>query len=157
MYDGLSEAVAFAQIEVFYTSEWTKRWTTWKWILTIFKYKNECYEQLEWKNQMKKMGSFVYFPCFLPELWPLNVLKTCISCNFVLTSARNVSLWKQFPYMHLNSLITLFQEMVWFIGVWATTDETLAIKISKKMPTQQKFNKVLWLQTLISLKQQTIT
>ena len=38
------------------------------------------------------MGSFVEFPCFLPELWYLNCLKKCIFCNFVLTSARNQSI-----------------------------------------------------------------
>ena len=33
--------------------------------------------------------------------------------------------------MHLKVLITLFQKMVWFIGVRATVHEILAIKISK--------------------------
>ena len=53
---------------------------------------------------MKKMGSFVQYLCFLPELWSLNCLKRCISCNFVLTSARNLNLWKQFTHMHLKVL-----------------------------------------------------
>ena len=38
-----------------------------------------------------------------------------------------------FPYVHLKVLITLFQKMVWFKGVWATVQELLAIKILKKM------------------------
>ena len=58
--------------------------------------------------------------------------------------------------MHLKVLITLFQKMLWFIGVGATVHEILAIKISKKMLTQQKFNKILRLQTLISPKQKVI-
>ena len=70
--------------------------------------------------------------------------------NFVLTSARNLRLLQQFTYMHLKVLITLFQKMIWFIGVWATVHEILAIKISKTMLTQQKFNKIFWFQTLIS-------
>ena len=41
----------------------------------------------------------------------------------------------------LKVLITLFQKMLWFIGVWATVHEILAIKISKKMLNQQKFLK----------------
>ena len=61
----------------------------------------------------------------------------------MLTSARNVSLLRQFTYMYLEILITLFQKMIWFIGVWATVQELLAIKISKKMPAQQKFNKII--------------
>ena len=59
----------------------------------------------------------------------------------MLNSAKNLSLLKQFSYMHLKVLITLFQKMLWFIGVWATVHEILAIEISKKMLTQQKFLK----------------
>ena len=40
---------------------------------------------------MKKMGSFVYFPCFVPELWSLDCPDECIFCYFLLTSARNLS------------------------------------------------------------------
>ena len=50
--------------------------------------------------------------------------------------------------MHLNVLIALFQKMLWFIGVWATAHEILAIKISKKMLTQQKFNKIFRLKKI---------
>ena len=42
------------------------------------------------KTQMKKMGSFVQFSCFLPELWSLNSKKGAYFCNFVLTSARSL-------------------------------------------------------------------
>ena len=41
--------------------------------------------------------------------------------------------------MQLKVLITVFQKMKWFIDVWATVHE---IKISKKLLTQQKFNKI---------------
>ena len=44
--------------------------------------------------------------------------------------------------MHLKVLITLFQKMVWFIGVGVTVYEILVIKISTKMLTQQKFNNI---------------
>ena len=53
----------------------------------------------------------------------------------------------------LKVLITLFQKMIWLIGVWATIHEILAIKISKNMLIQQKFIKILRIQTLISPKQ----
>ena len=56
-------------------------------------------------------------------------------------------------FMHLKVLITLFQKMVWFLGDSATVLEILAIKILGKMLNQQKFNKFLLLQTLISPKQ----
>ena len=96
---------------------------------------------------MKKWG---HLPSFLPHLWSLNCSKKCIFCNLLLTWARNLSLSKQFTYMDLRVLITVFQKMIWFIGVWATVHEILAIKISKTMLTQQKFNKIFWFQTLIS-------
>ena len=82
--------------------------------------------------------------------------------QFVLTSARNLKLLKQFTYVHLKLLITLFQKTVlnffrkWYIGVRATAHEILRIRISRKMLTQQKFDKTFLLQTLISLKQKVI-
>ena len=63
--------------------------------------------------------------------------------NFVLTSAKKTSLLKQFIYMHLKVLITLFQKMVWFMGVSATVHDILMIRISKKMLTLQKYNKFM--------------
>ena len=62
----------------------------------------------------------------------LKLSKKCIFCNFVLTSARNLSVLKQFTYMDLKVFITVFQKMIWFRGVWATVHEIFAIKISKK-------------------------
>ena len=106
-----------SKIEVFYRPEWTKGETTSECILTILKSKNDCYKQLEQKKQMKKMGPFVQFPCFFPEFWSVNCPKKCIFYNFVLTSARNLSLLKQFTFMHLKVLITLFQKMLCFIVV----------------------------------------
>ena len=66
---------------------------------------------------MEKLESFVQFLCFLPELWSINCPKKCIFYNFVVTSARNLGLLKQFTYMRLKVLTTLFQKMVWFILV----------------------------------------
>ena len=47
-----------------------------------------------------------------------------------------------------ESFFTFFEKMTWFIVVWTLVHEILAIKISKKMLTQQIFNKFLRLQTL---------
>ena len=94
-----------------------------KWILQTF------------RNQkvFKKMGSFLKFSFFLPELWSLNCQKWCIFCKFLLTLARNLNLLEQFIYIHLKGLIMFFQIMVCFIGVWTMTHEILRIKISKKL------------------------
>ena len=151
-YDGLSESVAFVLNWGILQTRMDQRedhmqknfdyFEIQKWML-----------QTEWKKPMKKMRSFFLFPRFLPELWFLNCLTKCIFLDFVLTSARNLSLLKQFIYVYLKILITLFQKIIWFKGFWATAHEILAIKISKKMLTQQIFNKILRLQTLISPKQ----
>ena len=86
---------------------------------------------------MKKWSHLSF--SMLPELWSLNCPKKCIFCNFVLISVINLSLLKQFTYMYLKNLNKDFQKMFWFMGVWATVHEILAIRISKKMLTQQKF------------------
>ena len=44
------------------------------------------------------------------------VQKSELFFNFVLTSAKNLSLLKQFTYAHLKAVFTLFQKMVWFLG-----------------------------------------
>ena len=46
-------------------------------------------------------------------------------CNFVLTSAENLSLLKQFPYIHLKDLIMHFQKMVLFIMLWLTVSKII--------------------------------
>ena len=58
--------------------------------------------------------------------------------------------------MYLNVPITLFQKIPWFTGVWPTVHGILAVKLSKKELTQQKFNKNLRLQTLISPREKTL-
>ena len=45
----------------------------------------------------------------------LKLSKKVHFCNFVLTSARNLSILKQFTYMHLKGLVAHFQKMVLFI------------------------------------------
>ena len=54
--------------------------------------------------------------------------------------------------MDLKVLIKAAQKMIWFIRVSATIHEILAIKISKAILTQQKFNKIRRFQTLMSSK-----
>ena len=81
-----------SRIQVFWRPEWAKRGTPWKWNLTIFKWKNEFPKQLGLEKQMKKMGSFVWFSCLLPELWSLNCQKLCPFWIFLLMSATNIRL-----------------------------------------------------------------
>ena len=115
-YDGLSESVAFTQ-------KWSILLTRIDQMIDHTKMNFDYFQIQKWMLQRvqavkvyEKMGSFVWFPCFIPELWSLNCSKKCLFCNFVLTLARNLSLLKQFTYVHLKVLITLFQKMIWFIS-----------------------------------------
>ena len=67
-------------------------------------------------------------------------------------SKKSKSVKAIYIYAPESSLYT-FSEKVWGTGVWATAHEILAIKISKKVLTQQEFNKIYRPQTLISPKQ----
>ena len=96
-----------------------KEGTTWKWFLIVFKYKNDVAVRVEKIDE--KMGHLSSFHV------SLNCPKKCIFGNFVLTPARNLSLLKQFTYMHLKVL----SENGMFYVIWATVHEKLAIKISK--------------------------
>ena len=83
---------------------------------------------------MKKWGHL--FPSFhvpfLSYFWVmlpfLNYLKKCIFCNFVLTSTINLSLLKQFRYMHLKDLVLHSQKMVLFVMLWLIISEILCLK-----------------------------
>ena len=93
---------------------------------------------------LKKWGHLSSFHASFLSYGPYIVQKSVFS-------ARILTLLKQFTYMDLKLLITVFQKIIWFIGVCATVHEILAIKISQKM-LAQKFNKILRFQTPISPK-----
>ena len=57
-----------------------QRVTWWKWILIIFKCKNEVPKQLGLEKQMTKMGSLVLFSYVLSDLWSLNCVLFAIFC-----------------------------------------------------------------------------
>ena len=80
--------VFISRIQVFCRPEWAKVGTPRKFILIIFKWKNEFLKQLGLEKQMKKMGSFVWFSCLLFGLWSLS----CPVCVFSLISATNLRL-----------------------------------------------------------------
>ena len=71
------------------------------------------------------LSSFLFYSLSYGRKW-------CMFCKFVPISARNLNLLKQFIYSHLKDLMRLFQEIVYFIGVWATVHEILRNKIAKK-------------------------
>ena len=65
------------------------------------------------------------------EVMVLKLSKKCIFCNFGLTSARNLSLLKQFTYIHQKGLVTHFQNLMLFIMLWLTVSEILVFEVEK--------------------------
>ena len=152
MYNRLSESAAFAQNWDILQTRMDQRGDHMKMKFNNFQIQKWMLQtakgESRWKNVVICLVSM--FPSLVIVL---KLSKEVLFFNFVLTSARNLSVLKQFTYMHLKVYITLFQKMTWFIGAWATVHVMLAIKLSKKMLTQQKPNKVFRLQALISPKQ----
>ena len=61
----------------------------------------------------EKMGSVVQFSCFLPELWSVNCPKKWIFYDFVLYSAKNLSLFKViYIYASESSHYTLSENVM---------------------------------------------
>ena len=84
---------------------------------------NSYSDRSRWKNGV------IYCPVSMFPFWvmALKMSKKIFFWNFVLTSARNLSLLKQFTYMHLKGLLTRVQEMVLFIMLWLTWKSLLNI------------------------------
>ena len=61
----------------------------------------------------------------------LKLSKKCIFCNFLLTSARNLSRLKQFTYIHLKGLATHFQKLMLFIMLWLTVSVVWVFQVEE--------------------------
>ena len=77
----------------------------------ISKYKNECYKQLERKKVDEKNGFFCLVSMFPSQVM---VLKLSEKVHFLQFCA---DLSKKTKSVNRKVLITLFQKMIWFIGV----------------------------------------
>ena len=93
-----------------------------KWILETLRS-----EKVDEKNRFICLVSM--FPSWLMVLKLSK--KVLFFFNFVLTSARNLSLLKQFTYIHLKGLLTHFQKMVLFIMLWRTLSEILVFEVKE--------------------------
>ena len=104
------------KIDVFYRPESTNRGTTWKSVLSIFKFRNEYYKHI-WKSRWK--NGVICFVSMLPSwVTVLKLSKKCFFYNFVLTLAGNLSWLKQFTYMHVKGIVMHFQKLMFFIMLW---------------------------------------
>ena len=87
---------------------------------------NSYIEKSRWKN-----GVICLVPMFPSWVMVLKLSKKVHFCNFVLTSARNLCLLKQFTYIHLKGLVTHFQKMVLFFMLWLTVSEILVFEVEE--------------------------
>ena len=109
-------------------------------------------EKVDEKKKWKKKWVICLVPMFPSWLMVLKLPKKVRFLQFG-ADVSKISKSVKGTYVHLKVLITLYQKMIWFIGVGAIVYEILATKISKKILIQQKFNKIYRLQTLISPEQ----
>ena len=69
----------------------------------------------------EKMGSFIYFPCFPPELWSVNCQKKVHFLQFCADlNKKSKSVEAIYTYASESShytFFTLFQKIRWCIGV----------------------------------------
>ena len=134
----MSKSVAFSQNWGILKTRMDQRGATWKWILTIFEYKSQCYKQFERKKVDEKNG-VICLVSFFPS-WVM-VCKLSKKANFwqfcADLSKKSKSIKAIYIYASERSLSTLSENGM----------------VYKKMLTQQKFNKFFRLQTLISPKQ----
>ena len=99
------------KISISQLSEWTKGGTPWKWILGIFKCKNEFLKQLGLEKQMKKARLFV---------WSLNCQKLRPFCTFLLMLGKIKAVIEIYIYPFESSRFALSENG---IGCYAMTLE----------------------------------
>ena len=115
-YDGLSESVAFAQNWGILQTRMDQRRNHMKMNFDNFQRQKWVLQTLG-AEKVDEKNRFICLASMFPSwVMALKLSKKVHFCNFVLTSARNLSLLKQCTYMHLKVLITLFQKMIWFLG-----------------------------------------
>ena len=82
-------------------------------------------EKLDGKN-----GVICLTYMFPSRVMVLKLSKKVHYLQFVLISARNLSILKQFTYMLLKGLVAHFQKMVLFIMLWFTVSEILGFDVN---------------------------
>ena len=124
---------AFGQRIKYFTDQNVPKWgITWKWILGILKFRNECYKGLERKIEMKNgiICLVSMFPSWVMCL-KLSEIEHFFS-NFELTlefSVKNLSLLKEFTYTHREGLVMHFYKMVLSIMLWLIVSVILGRRI----------------------------
>ena len=79
----------------------------------------------------EKSGVICVVSIFPSWLMILKLSEKVHFLNFVLTSAKNLSILKQFTYMHLKDLVTHFQKMLLFTMLWLNVLKILVFEIEE--------------------------
>ena len=82
------------------------------WQNTYSNLKTTCHIKLKIFLWTKLLQNLLLAKYLISVPAPLNCLKMCIFRNFVLTLTRNLSLLKQFTFMHSKCLVLHFQKIV---------------------------------------------
>ena len=123
----MSKLVAFAKNCGLLQTRIDQRGTTWKSILTIFKYKSECCKHSR-KTRWKKEVICLVFK--IPSwVMALNLSRKVHLLQFCTDFSKKPKTVKAIYIFHPKVLTTYFQKMIWFVGVWPTLYDMLAIKI----------------------------
>ena len=123
---------SWPKIEVFYRLEWTKGGATWKWILSILKFRNKYYKQLDREKVDEKNGVICLVSMFPSWIMVLKLSKKVHFLQFCADLSKKSKFIKAiFTYMHLKGLVTHFQKMVLFIVLWLTILEILVFEIEE--------------------------
>ena len=144
----MSKSIAFSQNWGILQTRMDQRETTWTFSNTKMNDTNSYSGKIRWKNGVICLVSM--FPSWVMVLKlskKVHFLQFCADLSKKPKSVKTI-------YVHaFESSHYILSKNYMAYRVWATVLEILAIKIPKKMLTQQKYNKILRLQTLISPKQ----
>ena len=121
------------KIEVFYRPEWAKVGTPHGNEFWVFsKIQNWKLQTVRSQKVDEKNGVICLVSMFPAWVMVLKLSKKkCIFGNFMLNSAINLGLLKQFTYVHLVGLVTHFQKIVLFIMQWLSVFKILLFEIEE--------------------------
>ena len=132
MHNELSELVAFlSKIGVFYRPEWTKLGTTWKLIFKYFQVQKWMLQTIRAVKVFEKYGVISLVSMFSFWVMVFELSKKIQFLQICADLARNLSLLKQFIFMHLKGLVTHFQKRVLFIMPWLSVLEILGFEVEE--------------------------
>ena len=120
-FDELYKSVAFGEIEVFYRPALTE--------VMNLKMNWKYFQIQNWMLQTDGVICVVFmFPSWVMIL---KLLEKCLLSIACWPQQKNISMLKQFTYMHLKGLVTRFQKMLLFTMLWLNVLKILVFEIEE--------------------------